>query len=448
MTSVRFIKSALIICSLLAAFIPVLSTGCFQKKADVAQMKYHCPMHPTYVSNKAGSCPICGMDLVPINSAAAQNGNAKDIAVDPAMRQTIGAASIPAERRDLSRLIHAAAVIAPDERKQSVVSVRTSGYVEKLEADFSGRRVKLNETLCELYSPELVAAQNEFLLNTDATARKASRDRLVAWGMNVDEIATIEKEGSAHHSVAVHSPRDGFVVEKDVIQGQKVESGSTIFRIADYSTVWAIAALHQIDAVGIKVGTTATVRLDADPAHEYHGTITWIAPYLDTAALTLAVRIELHNTQDFTIRPGMTASVNIDCEMSHNMLCIPSQALIRTGLRSAVVIDKGEGDYEIRDVKIGSFADSLVEIVSGLSENEKVLIAGQFLIDAESSLREAATSMNTPVTTMDNADTMPPKVPDTLVKKTGNWYCPMDTEVRSDVQGKCPKCGMKLIKKK
>jgi Cu(I)/Ag(I) efflux system membrane fusion protein len=495
-------------------------------KKDVSQAQggqeiiYHCPMHPTYLSHKPGTCPICGMKLVPVNGSAPQNAgekkrvlfyrdamnpsytsdkpgkatdgmdlvavyegedNGNGIKIDPAMIQSIGVRTEKAEIRTLTRDIRTSATVMPDERRVSSITTKVMGYVEKLYVNYTGQRVKKGQPLYDVYSPDLVSAQTEYLQTFQNSAfkdlgqlRQSSRQRLLNWDVTEEQIAALEKRGGPEKTMTVVSPVQGTVAEKMIVEGQTIEPGMQLYKVIDYSRVWVEGAIYQQDVPLVKLGQQVPVELDYYPGERFLGKVTYISPELDRESRTLMVRLELANTPDIKIKPGMNASITIHSVMNRKSVTVPDEAVIHSGLRTLVVVAKGGGYFEPREITIGQTAGGYTEVLSGVREGEEIVVSSQFLIDSESKLKAAVMQMAGKKETTGTAPDENRPVQDSAVKGRGTmpemkyekpaathklndnpktlpkqlYTCPMHPEVISDKPGSCPKCGMNLVPKK
>jgi membrane fusion protein, copper/silver efflux system len=376
------------------------------EKPAIASRKivYHCPMHPNYLSNKPGTCPICGMDLVAINEADTLSGEMAGagnyVKIDPTVVQNIGVRTEKAALRTLKRDIRSSASIVADERRKYTVATKVMGYVEKLYVNYTGQRVVKGQPLFDLYSPDLVSAQAEYLSafsyakSADADRLlESSRERLRNWDITEEQIAALEKRGKPQKNLTLVSPADGIVTEKMVVEGQSVEPGMTLYKIADYGHVWAVGAIYQQDIPLIALGQRAEVELDYFRGRVFPGTVSYVAPELDTVSRTLMVRVDLANTPDLALKPGMNATITLRSALVKNGLTVPDQAVIRSGLRTLVVVSLGNGFFEPREITVGQSAGGYAEVIAGVNDGEEIVVSSQFLIDAESNLKTAVMKM-------------------------------------------------------
>ena len=362
---------------------------------------YHCPMHPNYLSDKPGSCPICGMKLVPAEGTPAPaSGAAGQVKIDPAMIQSIGVQTEKSAVRTLTRDIRTSATVAPDERRITTITSKIMGYVEKLYVNYTGQRVKKGQPLYDLYSPDLVSAQSEYLQayrnpfpGDSGRMLKSVRRRLLNWDVTDAQIADLEKRGEPEKTMTVVSPADGIVTEKMIVDGQKIEPGMKLYTVVDYSRVWVQGAVYQQDVPLVKIGQTGVVELDYYPGERFEGKVTYVAPEMNMESRTLVIRLELANTPDIKIKPGMNATLSIHSPLKAAAVTVPDQAVIHSGLRTLVVIAKGGGFFEPHEIKIGQTAGGYTEVLEGVREGEEIVVSSQFLIDSESNLKAAVMKM-------------------------------------------------------
>jgi RND family efflux transporter MFP subunit len=355
---------------------------------------YTCTMHPSVKSPTPGRCPICNMDLAPVMKSAPADTGAVDLTfhVSGAKQQLIGVTFAPAEHRDVHKIIRAYGRVEYDETRLAVVNLRVGGWVDRLYADFEGKFVRAGQPLFRLYSPDLLSAQSEYLLARQAadTTKQAyasallttARERLRLWLMTDEQIGELEQRGRPETHVAIVSPASGYVVEKMVVQGMRVEPEMALYKIADLSRVWVHADVYEYELPFVRVGQEATILL---PGTHYTGRISYIYPYLHTETRTTRVRIELPNREG-ALKPDMYAEVNVHVDLGERLV-VPESAVLRTGERQIVFVNRGQGIFELRLVKLGVRAEGFYEITDGLSEGEQVVSSANFLIDAESNVQ-------------------------------------------------------------
>ena len=373
-----------------------------------APLYWKAPMDPTYVRDAPGKSPM-GMDLVPVCPGEAQAGES-GVHIDPALVQSMGVRTAPAELRELGREIVAVGRVTYDERRIDHVHTKVSGWVERLFVDHEGAVVHRGERLLAIYSPELLSTQEELLLavrHRELTSGspfeevvrgaedlvRASRRRLELWDVTEREIARLIETGEVQKSLTLDSPTQGVVVHLMVREGMRVEPGENLYSIADLSRVWLYADVYEYELPWVREGQRARISLSYLPGKEFEGVVAYVYPYLDPKTRTARVRIELENP-DRLLKPDMFANVAIETGRQSEVLAIPEEAVLRSGRRTLVIVAAGEGRFVPREVALGiESGDGWIEIEEGLAPGETVVTSGQFLIDSESRLREAVQKM-------------------------------------------------------
>jgi len=390
-----------------------------------------CPMHPDVRSPQPGRCPQCGMALVleePEHGSAAHADahGAHALAASPPVpgattpetasearapvtldgrrQQLMGVRTVTATRRSLTPGIRATGLVVADETRQTDVTMKVDGWIERLHVDYTGRAVRRGEPLFTLYSPEMVAAQEEYLLaiatrgqfassqvaDVGPIARRlvdAARERLRAWDLPDAHIDALERGGAVARTIEFPSPASGVVIEKMAVEGMRVMAGQSLFRLLDLSRVWVEADVYEGELALLTTGTEARVHIDAFPGERFSARLTFVSPTVDQATRTVRARFELPNPGGH-LRPGMFAAVDVTGR-TREALTIPVDALIETGRRKIVFVSEGDGYYTPRDVHVGPRVDGQVEILDGLSEGDRVASAALFFLDSESQLRAA-----------------------------------------------------------
>jgi len=344
------------------------------------------------------------MDLVPECPGDSDGG--EGVVIDAATVQNIGVRTAPVERRDLSRSVRAVGRVAYDERRVSHVHTKVQGWVEHLFVDFVGQEVKRGQRLLEIYSPELVATQEELLLAARYRAStadspfadvreggeslfEATRKRLALWDVPERDIERLLRTGKANRTLTLYAPASGVVTQLGVRSGMEVTRNSNLYTIADLSKVWVLADVYEFELPWLELGQHASVELSYLPGEEMHGELTYIAPFLDPKTHTAEVRLELDNEAG-RLKPEMFGNAVISGTPRRDLIAIPADAVIRSGRRSVAIVALGEGRFEPRDIELGlDTGEGVVEVRSGLSEGERIVVSSQFLIDSESKLQEA-----------------------------------------------------------
>ena len=486
------------------ALVALLAAACGDRTAEA--VRYHCPMHPTYISDRPGDCPICGMRLVPIEKTgdsgqrtglsspthpatkthghvhtegyvctmcpevherapgrcrecgmklvpAATTGHRHDdhdhagnpdalpwrpaglrtadssqltadsstahpsertepdeipghapIQVATAGLQLAGVQTAPVVRASLARSVRTVGNVLADETRVRHVHTKISGWVEKLYVNFTGQHIRAGEPILSLYSPELLASQEEFLRARQAAAQfgasqlpevrrgaedllSAARRRLELFDVPEAFIAELERTGTPRRTVTLLAPVSGYVTAKNVVEGHEVRPGQELFTITDLARVWVEADFYEYEAAWLSLGERATITLAYDPAVSLAGRIAFIYPTLDPATRTLRVRFEFANP-GLKLKPGMFADVEVQMDPGEGLV-IPDSAIIDTGERRLVFVNHGDGSFEPREVRIGVRGGGRARVLDGLAEGELVAVRANFLLDSESRLRAA-----------------------------------------------------------
>jgi Cu(I)/Ag(I) efflux system membrane fusion protein/cobalt-zinc-cadmium efflux system membrane fusion protein len=365
------------------------STGVMESEEQL----YTCGMHPEVVSTEPGVCPICNMNLTPKRDGSSTAGG---VVIDPVTRQNMGLTTTPVMKRALSKTVRAFGKVTVAEPNIHNVSLKIPGWIEKLYVNEAGERVFKGQPLLEIYSPELVAAQREYLAAVSNAGNDENLQRLVEmaesrmknWDIAHDQLDELKETGEISRTVLIRTPVDGFVLAKHVNTGDKVGSNVMLYEIADLSTVWVKAFVYEQDLPYLKLNQSATVKTPGLPGQSFQSRVVYISPALNSQG-QVEIRLELDNT-NFTLRPEMYTDVELDHRALHERLAVPRSAVINTGARQVVYVASTDDTFEPRIVSTGAADDDdMIEIISGLSGNEKVVTSGQFLLDSESRLGEA-----------------------------------------------------------
>jgi Cu(I)/Ag(I) efflux system membrane fusion protein len=390
------------------------------KDAAVQSAKpiYYCPMHPHYRSDKPGNCPICSMKLVPLESspapaAAPRDGSPPTLRIAPERQQQIGVKLATVAHQPAVLEIRASGKVAYDETRIAHVHTKVSGWIEEVFVGFVGASVKRGQPLFTLYSPDLVASQEEYLLALRAERElgasslpraaegsrsllEASRRRLQLWDLTAEQIAALEKSGQVSRTVTVHSPVSGVVTEREAYHhGRTVTPEMDLYTIVDVSRVWVLAEVYEYEISHVRVGQVGEAQLPYDTARKpLVGKVAFIAPFLDPKTRTVQVRLEFDNPA-LTLKPEAFVNVVLRRDLGRRLV-IPKDALMDTGKAQYVFVDKGDGYFEPREVKVGPEVASGRVVTEGLAEGERIVTAANFILDSESRLKGAFDAMGRP----------------------------------------------------
>ncbi|MCH7963519.1 MAG: efflux RND transporter periplasmic adaptor subunit [Bacteroidetes bacterium] len=485
---------------------------------------YTCGMHPELILDEPGNCPICGMNLTPIRGNNQRTSGERKIlywrapmnpnevydkpgksrmgmdlvpiyedegsetgvvTIDGTTQQNMNLKTVAIKVRKLNAQVITNGILEIDERNEFVITTKVGGWVEKLYVNYTGQEVKKGEKLIDIYSPELVAAQQEYItaLSYAASVMNSSDENIAASGKELTnnsirklelldisslEIERLRKTKEINKYVTLYAPFDGTVIHKQVTEGEKINSGSPLLRIADLRNLWLMADVYEYELSKIKVGSAADIRFNFLPGKIFKGKVSFIYPTLDSKTRTVKVRIDMPNYNN-ELKPSMFATIKIKGEDLGNYPVVPEDAIIRSGQNNIIILALGEGKFRPVDVKLGNYADGYYQVLDGLTDGNKIVTSAQFLIDSESNLRAALTKFTSSEESNDdmsdlkmdestgdyNKETEELKSP--LIRigtidlesidenKDGKLYQDiMDWNVISDEPGSCPICGMKL----
>jgi len=483
---------------------------------EAEKQLYSCGMHPEVISDEPGDCPICGMKLTPIKGSAQtgtgepgqerkviywqapmdpteiydapgkskmgmdlvpvyegdEAGGAGSILIDGSVQQNMNLRLAKVEHRAISSVIRAFGKVTYAQDKQFSVNTKINGWVEKLYVNTLGQKIRKGEPLLEIYSPQLISTQEEYLLalnnleklgsspyesiRTNAEKMVSlSKNRLEYWDIPKAAIENLDKTGEARRTILLRSQVAGIVTHKSVVEGDKIGPGMDLFHIADLSKVWVEVSVYESELPFIKKGQRAELELDHMLGARLEGTVDFIYPYLDQKARVNNVRL-IFNNPDSSLKPGMFATVRIYTQVEGESIAIPTESIIHSGQRKLVFVTKGDGKFEPREVKIGAESnDGFIQILSGLFMDEMVVVSGQFLLDSESQTREAIAKMRAAQAqkTMEvsaeeevahshegEEHEMQTMDPEKL------YACSMHPEfITTDPDAICPECGMKVV---
>jgi Cu(I)/Ag(I) efflux system membrane fusion protein len=415
-----------------------------------AEIEYYCPMHPSVIRAESGNCPICGMPLVKRakgEKPELPEGVVGRVQLSPNRIQLAGIATAEVGYRSLSRTIRTLGTIEVDERRVAHISARVAGRIEKLQVNFTGERVAAGAPLAEIYSPDLVSTQQEYLLAQRTLERvkaggvaqavadaegvlAATRERLILWGIDEGQIDQLARQQTPLLRMTIHSPIGGIVTLKEVMEGQYVMEGTGLYTVADLSNVWMTAFVYESDIGRVEVGQSAQVTTRALPGRVFAGKVSFVWPSLDAATRTLKLRIDVANPQ-LALKPGMygdaiveagaaaatsASAVRYICPMDPEVvsdrpgscpicgmflervaaapqagvLAIPESAVIDTGTRKVVYLEREPGIFDAVEVELGPLGGGFYPVLAGLSPGDRIVMQGAFLVDAELRLNPGA----------------------------------------------------------
>jgi len=484
---------------------------------------YSCGMHPKIISDEPGLCPICEMNLTPIKNNNSKSSGEKKIlywrapmdpneiydepgkskmgmdlvpvyddegsaqgfvTIDPEVQQNMNIKTDIVKIRKLSSKVTTNGVLVKDETKEYIVTTKVAGWIEKLYVNYTGQAIRKGEKLMDIYSPQLVAAQQELLtaLSYQNTANqsslksiKQSGDELVGdairklqlFDISEKEINRLIKTKELKTYITMYAPNSGTVISKNVLEGEKIMAGSPLLRIANLTNLWLTADIYEYELSKVKLGSNAVIKFNFLPDKNYVGEISFIYPTIDASSRTAKVRIDVSNYSG-ELKPDMFANVIIEGIDLGEYPVIPEYSVIRSGEKNIVIIALADGKFKPVQVKLGGYADGYYQVIEGLSEGNEIVTSSQFLIDSESNLRAAINQFQTGEsetkdekretneekreTKHDKQDHSSSLVREGIIdvesidiNEDGKLYeCPMDWNVISDEDGRCPVCNMYL----
>ncbi len=433
---------------LLVIVVGVFAVGYWRGQSNTIADHSTMASSPPSMETKSEGGAMAGHDM---SSAGSVN-------VSPEKQQLVGIRTAVAELRPLVKKIRTVGIVTYDETKVAQVFSKVDGWVEKLFVNYTGKQVERGQPLFTFYSPELVATQEEYLLALRAretlgasslkeissgsvSLLESARRRLALWDISDAQIEELQKSGQPARSLTFFSPISGFVTKKDVFQGMKVMPDKELYTITDLSTVWVTADIYEFDLANVRLGQRATIALSYFPGQTFSGKVAWIAPVLDEKTRTTKIRLEFAN-RDFKLKPEMYANVEIEVD-GGKKLAIPDEAVLDSGIRKIVFVDKGEGRYAPAEVKVGGKFDNYYEILSGLSPGERIIASASFLLDSESRLSEAMGAMaGMPGMDMSEPQKKAPAAAAVTEKKSADLTLSLETQPAK------PKLGENLIRLK
>ncbi len=490
---------------------------------------YTCGMHPQIISEEPGLCPICEMKLTPVKNSNQNSGERKIlfyrnpmnpniisdtpqkdemgmdyvpvyedemgsegvVTIDPEIQQNMNIKNTVVESKRLSSQVTTNGILVTDETQEFIATTRVDGWVEKLYVNYTGQQVTKGAKLMDIYSPMLVSAQQELLtalsyqssmskssltevMNSSNELVKNAVRKLQLLNVSDSEIERLKESKEIKTYVTLFAQNSGTVLEKNVIEGQKIMAGEPLLKIANLYSLWLTADIYEYEISKIKVGSKANINFNFLPGKTYQGKVSFIYPTLEEQSRTVKIRIDVPNPKG-ELKPSMFANVVIDGPVMDSKPVIPENAVIRGGKKDIVIVDLGNGKFKPQKVELGIYSDGYYQVLNGLSEGNKIVTSAQFLIDSESNLKAAISQFQTSAQKMDDGKG---KMEDEMniteeentemqmeehdhsssivhkgvidvesidKNKDGKlWECPMDWNVISDEGGRCPLCNMKL----
>jgi RND family efflux transporter MFP subunit len=381
------------------------------KKEEPQATLYLCPMHPQITADKPGDCPICGMRLVKKETATAPGegttaapAGLAPIMVTPEQKKRLGLTFGTVELRHIVKEVRTSARIVPDETRLFRVTTKIDGYVDKLYVNVTGQEIKKGQPLLTIYSPELVASQQEFLgalaiaqhlaHSSDASIAEggkklidSARRRLKLWDISPQQVERLERTGEIEKYLTLYAPASGYVIEKQILAGQKISPGEPLLVLADLSVVWAEADIYESELPYVKTGMPVTLTLSYWPGKNFEGLVSFLYPYLDPKTRTLKARLNVNNPE-LLLKGEMYADAHLYYDLGEK-LAVPESAVMRTGTRSYVFAAGDQEEIRPIEVVVGMRAEGYFEVLSGLAQGDQVVTSSNFLIDSESSLKAA-----------------------------------------------------------
>jgi len=477
---------------------------------------YSCGMHPNIIEKEPGTCPICGMNLTPIKNNKNKSSNSGDrkiiywrapmnpneiydapgksqmgmdlvpvyedegtehgvVTVDGSVLQSMNVKLALVENRELNSSINTNGIITTDERKEFILNSKISGWVEKLYVNYVGQHIVQGQRLVDIYSPELIALQQELItalnfkknitsVNSKELIQNAIK-KLELFDIAKSEIDELIKTKKAKKYLPLYAPFNGTVLVKDVIEGEKITPNKQLMKMADLGSLWFKADVYESELANIKLGDTAEIKFNYLPGKIYKGKVSFIYPTVDPVSRTISVRIDLSN-KDNELKPAMFGNVSIKGKGNGEMTSVPESSVIRSGKKNIVVLGLEKGRFKPVEVTLGSYSNGYYHVLKGLKENDKIVTSGQFMIDSESSLRSAVNLFSDSDSKNSNSDMTKNSVGNSHEHSDDNndiiregiinvedidrnrdgkvFQDPMDWNVISDEDGRCPVCGMFL----
>ena len=384
-----------------------------EQKAAQGKQLYTCAMHPFIIKDKPGTCPICGMELIKKIEAPA-DGTAQTpeqkqqadmlghVSMSPTQRTMANVATVEAKKTTMNKEINAVGIVQYDQSRQAKATAWIAGRIDRLNVNTVGAIVSKYKPVAEVYSPDLVATQQEYLLAVKSREQlknspiasisqngaglvDSAKQRLMLFGVKESQIAELEKTGKPNIRLPIYTPISGIVIEKLVQQGQYVNVGEVLFNVADLSSVWVEVEVYENEFPNIHLGQKVEIRSQSFPGKPFTGRISYIYPFLDPKTRTVKARVEMPNP-GMKLKPDMFVNAIIKVSLG-SAIVVPVTAVMDTGKRQVVWVESSPGMFEPRDVQVGQRTDDKIQILSGINVGDKVAVSGGYLIDSESQLK-------------------------------------------------------------
>ena len=390
-----------------AALVLLLTTTALPQEDDI--LYWTCGMHPSVKAEEPGKCPICNMDLVPVmrvTETVPDEEKGIELTIGPAAARLAQIRTVEITRMMLVKKIRAPGELAYDETRSAVISSRVSGWIERLYADYTGVEIGKGEPLAEIYSPELVTAQKEYLLARSTALEKSAREKLLLLGITPAQVDGLERRSEVKTVLPILAEIGGTVVHRYVTDGDFVKKGQALFLVSDLSRLWVYADLFENNLQHVEIGQMASITSDAFPGEEILAQVAFIEPSLDRKTRSVKVRLDVDNSNRL-LKPGIRVDVAFriplssdngisDTQMGHGkhggatshggVLAVPRSAIIDTGTRSIAFVEIAPGRYQLRKVRLGASAGGYYIVLAGLEEGERVVEKGSFLLDSQTRL--------------------------------------------------------------
>jgi Cu(I)/Ag(I) efflux system membrane fusion protein/cobalt-zinc-cadmium efflux system membrane fusion protein len=445
-----------------------------KKSGEKTILFWRAPMDPNEIYNEPGKSKM-GMDLVPVYED--EEGAQGIVTIDPQVQQNMNIKTEIVSQRKLSSKVITNGVLLKDETKEYLVTTKVSGWIEKLYVNYTGKEVRKGQKLMDIYSPQLVAAQQELLTalsykNTSSQSSlesiKKSGDELVdnavrklqLLDVSESEINNLIETNKVRTNITLYALNSGTVMHKNILEGEKIMAGTPLLRIANLSNLWLTAYIYEYELSKVKLGSKASIKFNFLPEKTYTGKVSFIYPTIEPTSRTAKIRIDINNSTG-ELKPDMFANVVIEGIDLGEFPVVPENAVIRSGTKDIVILSIGDGKFKPTQIKLGGYADGIYQVLQGITEGSKVVTSAQFLIDSESNLRAAVSQFQSSTGDMkeENRETKAEEhdhsssvVHEGVIdvesidknKDEKLFECPMDWNVILDEDGRCPVCNMYL----